>query len=564
MIDHGAVVEALLAARDRGSDDAHLEAKASVRELSKGVWESVSAFANTEGGLLVLGVAEEEGFAPAEGFSASRIVQQVITGMGDGGQPSRLENSPQYEIDRVIFEGREVVALQISPNGPGRRPCFIRDRGMASGAFKRRDDQDIRLSATEIYAMQMESVDSEADRIIVPDASVGDLDQDLVRKLIDRHHGKRVLTGVRTDDQALRRLNVLAAAGGVQLAGLLSVGIYPQQFYPRLFIDVTAHPGRTKADPGAAERFLDRVECDGNLLVAIEDAVKAVAKNLRTVSYVSGESTSRREELEIPRDVLREAIVNAVVHREYSSLFQGTPVTVDVYPDRVEISNPGGLWGGVTVENIDAGISRCRNKVLMQLLLNLPFENGLGPQAEGQGSGVPLIRNRMAQESLPRPEYSVSADRVTLILARHGAGLPDVSRWAEELVDRPLERVERAALAAVRTEGVVSVRALADKAAVDSREAEAVLSSLVREGVLHKRTTGEYDLSQGGRIPTRSELEILETLRGNGEMHIRELADALKKTPNTLRPKLRTLIEDNLIEATAPPQSRNRAYRVVE
>ncbi|MBK9102948.1 MAG: hypothetical protein IPM90_16120 [Austwickia sp.] len=68
------------------------------------------------------------------------------------------------------------------------------------------------------------------------------------------------------------------------------------------------------------------------------------------------------------REVLREAIANAVVHREYHELFRGEPVTVDVYPDRVVVANPGGLWGGKTEENLDDGTSRCRNQTLMQLL----------------------------------------------------------------------------------------------------------------------------------------------------------------------------------------------------
>ena len=91
----------------------------------------------------------------------------------------------------------------------------------------------------------------------------------------------------------------------------------------------------------------------------INDAVNATSRNLRSYSFIEG--IGRKDELEIPSEVLREAIANAVVHREYHPYFQGQPVTVDVYADRIEISNPGGLWGGKTIDNqmdnLDAAIT---------------------------------------------------------------------------------------------------------------------------------------------------------------------------------------------------------------
>ena len=74
--------------------------------------------------------------------------------------------------------------------------------------------------------------------------------------------------------------------------------------------------------------------------------------------------------------VLREAIANAVVHREYDTLFRNDPVNIDVYSDRVEISSPGNLWGGKTLQNLTNGVSRCRNTTLMQLLQKTPLIRG--------------------------------------------------------------------------------------------------------------------------------------------------------------------------------------------
>lgn len=116
------------------------------------------------------------------------------------------------------------------------------------------------------------------------------------------------------------------------------MGTYPQQFYPKLFIDVAVHAGTQKGMAGSL-RFMDRTICEGTLGEMISDAVAAVAKNLRRTSTVQG--VSRVDSLEIPEEVLREAIANAVIHREYGDRFCGQSIAVDVFDDRAEVTNPG-------------------------------------------------------------------------------------------------------------------------------------------------------------------------------------------------------------------------------
>ena len=157
--------------------------------------------------------------------------------------------------------------------------------------------------------------------------------------IIARRRGSRAVSDGISRETAMERLNLIDSKGRARMGGLLVAGAYPQQFFPRLLIDVAVHPGIEKSQPGLP-RFLDRALCDGPMPEAVEDAVGAVARNLRTVSMVKG--VGRHDELEIPLGVLREAIVNAVVHREYHPPFQGQTVNVDVYPDRVTITSPGG------------------------------------------------------------------------------------------------------------------------------------------------------------------------------------------------------------------------------
>ncbi|MGJ5589739.1 AlbA family DNA-binding domain-containing protein, partial [Micrococcus lylae] len=108
--------------------------------MPKDIWETVSAFANTRGGRILLGVSEAGGFVPAEGFDPQRVIDQFVSGMGDGGQPPQLTNPPVYTIERAELEGRPVVAVDIAENDLGRKPCWRTAQGTEKGSYKRVDD----------------------------------------------------------------------------------------------------------------------------------------------------------------------------------------------------------------------------------------------------------------------------------------------------------------------------------------------------------------------------------------------------------------------------------------
>ena len=263
-----AIVERL---RTQHTDDGLVEAKKCERKLSSDIWETVSSFANTGGGLIILGLDESSGFAPVDRFEIDRVRDQFISGMGDGGERAAISPVPRYRLQRSVVEDKPVLLVEIEELDIRSKPCYIVARGIQGGSYKRVDDEDIRLSPTELYELQSALVPSDADGAVVQEASVGDLDDDLIDKVIAVRvrQSPRVLKGVDTREGQLARLNITNSAGAVRLAGLLSVGLYPQQFFPKLTIDVAVHPGDGKSQPGAP-RFLDRQTCDGPLSDCIE------------------------------------------------------------------------------------------------------------------------------------------------------------------------------------------------------------------------------------------------------------------------------------------------------
>jgi len=268
------------------------------------------------------------------------------------------------------------------------------------------------------------------------------------------------------------------------------------------------------------------------------------------------------DEPEIPEIALREAIVNAVMHRDYSPQVQGRQVQIDIYPDRVEVNNPGGLWSDRTVDNIDESRSVSRNPSLANLLSNLPTPSGSMRVAENQGSGIQRMRRGMEGFGLPQPVFDAKIGEFTVTLYRFGILNPDVSNWLNAVAPEST-RKEQIALAIARGLGAVSVRELRKYVGLDSDDARVLLNDLAERGLLKAgRDSDSFVLGVGDFELDETERELVSHLLDVGEASAREIAHRLNVSVNSLRPKLRAMVEDEKIIPTAPPTSRNRKYRL--
>lgn len=529
------IKDAIERLRIQKTDDSNYEAKSCDVKLSVSVWETVSAFANTNGGTLLLGLDESNNFSPTKNFDINKVRDQFIEGIGDGGaNGARLTYPPRYNLERVIVDDNsQILAIKIYENPADKKPCYITAKGDKGGSYKRVDDKDIRMSNDEVYEIENALRPSDIDLSIVKEATKSDLNKDLVENLIARRANSKALRGTTTEDEKLTRLNITDKQGRVRMAGLLTLGNYPQQFFPRLFIDVTAHAGTEKSSTGA-QRFIDREECSGAISEMIEDAVNAVIKNLRVSTFING--VERIEESEIPREVLREAIANAVIHREYHEYFQGQPVSVDIFPDRVVVTNPGGLWGGKTLDNIDDGESKCRNAALMQLAQYAPIEaNRIGAGVvEGQGSGIAFMINEMQAWSLPKPQFIPRLGSFRVILKRAKAKLPSDLNYVNYANRTNCSQITDS-----------------NKNYVDEHNGT--------EQTVENYTQVEHTQSESKRNPLNDDI-LLTLIPVDSTITTPELAELTKKSPETIRRHLRKLIAENKVKALGKVTSKQRKY----
>ena len=273
------IAEVLEHLRVQGNDDARFEAKSCARTIGTSVWESVSAFANTKGGVLLLGISEDGDFSPVPGFDANHIASQFMDGMGDGNpQGARLTNPPEYDVSRCEQNGLSFLVIDIHENGIQHKPCYLTARGPQTGGYRRMDDKDLRLSPTEVFEMTHALTPSSADRMVVPEADVSDLNAEAVDRVLAEHRNSKALRGTDTRLERMTRLNMVNKVGEVRLAGLLAAGQYPQQYYPKLIIDVVEFGGRRGAFEGPLEPF---------------DGVLGIRAGGRGLEYVFGDSGYR-------------------------------------------------------------------------------------------------------------------------------------------------------------------------------------------------------------------------------------------------------------------------------
>ena len=215
------------------------------------------------------------------------------------------------------------------------------------------------------------------------------------------------------------------------MAGLLVAGIFPQRYFPRLQIVFTVYPGTTKAgDPVTGQRYLDSKELVGSIPDMLLDTLSLVQQRMSTGAIVEG--GLRKDVPDYPIVALREAIANALQHRDYSPEGRGTHVQVNMYSDRIEVSNPGGLYGATTVESLGKeGISASRNEFLSRLLTYTPFLDGY--VVENKGTGFMTIESELARALMPPPTVKNSLTFFSLSFEKRRMSKPERSKRPNSL-----------------------------------------------------------------------------------------------------------------------------------
>ncbi len=566
------------AVRRRQTDFSTVEVKAAGGGLPKSARETLSAFSNDRGGTLILGLAEEHGFAPAADFRATKIRDDLASLCSDAFEPP-----VRAEIDIADVDGAPVVVATVPEMDAAAKPCYVKAKGMSAGSYTRGGDGDRLLTQYEIFLLHSNRGQPRDDHDIVDRATTADLDPDATDRLLRRVRQREPRPFQSVDDEtALLRLGVLRRTDkglGVTLAGLLTLGTWPQEFFPQLCVTFVAVPAPSKDTvPDGAPRFTDNATIRGPMPQMIEETVRAILRNTRTAGYVGG--VGRRDVGEYPVEALREAVTNALAHRDYSPLARGTQVQVELFADRLVVRSPGGLFGTVTPDDLgQEGVSSSRNGYLMPLLADIYLPGTDQVVADNRGSGIPDMLARLRRADLTLPTFDSRLTRFTVTFPKHTLVTGEVLRWIEGLAEPGLSRAQVSALALLREGRRVSNGTLR-QLGLDSRDATQALADLVTRGLAHKvggRRYAEYLLdTERLEQPALFEVQpegVSTRQRYDRSEQIAELfADGRPLTASDVAARtgigiamtnryLSRLVAAQRLEATAPARSPLRAYR---
>jgi ATP-dependent DNA helicase RecG len=368
-------------------------------------------------------------------------------------------------------------------------------------------------------------------------------------------------------------LQVLTADDRVTLAGLLCFGRFPQHWFPSLAITFVHYPGNQPDQLGpGGERFLDDRRFDGPLPAALDDALNTIVRSMKKRSLIQG--LLRQEIPEYPPEAVREALVNAVAHRDYSPLARGSQVQVQMYQSRLEIRNPGGLFGPVNEDNLgEPGVQATRNQHLIQLL------EDLGP-AENRGTGIITMMRAMRQAQMSPPELEDHRTHFRVVFS-NTTMLDDATvEWLNRFSSLGLNENQRLALAYTLHQKEITNSIFCRLTGTDSRAATAELQELVLKGLLQSlgsRRWTTYRLSQqvldlaGERaLPPKDratlsdrQKRILEMIAERGPVSAKAISDALTIPRRAVNYELSKLTVAGLIQLTTDdPRDSRTEYRI--
>ena len=266
----------------------------------------------------------------------------------------------------------------------------------------------------------------------VAGATRAELDEDVIRDYLQRRTARLGRDLGQSEDELLAAVGALNGRGEPTVAGMLLFGREPQFFIPQSGLIYVRFAGLEPRGPGGLPGYSRREECNGPLARVIEHAWSILLQEMRGEAVVRG--LQREDRMVYPPFAVREALVNAVCHRDYR--LSGRRVEIRQFDDRMEIFSPGGLPGYITLDNIvDEHFSRNPR------LVNGLFEWGY---IEELGLGVDRMIEEMVRAGSTPPEFRATPYSFTVILRRpagtqYRAAVPE---WEGRMNERQIRALQ--------------------------------------------------------------------------------------------------------------------------
>jgi len=341
-------------------------------KFDKEAIETATAFANTNGGVILIGINNK---GKIKGVSIGKeTLKEWVNKISQATEPILIP-----EIEKHSIEGKDIVEIIIkeSPIKPVayKGICFLRIK-----------NSNRKLSPKEVSEFHLQTTGSSWDSYLAKDADLEDIDLKKVEdyiKLANETGRKKIKE---KPLEVLRKLE-LVKNNKPTWASILLFGKEPQRFVSQAKI----HCGRFKDET----TIIDDSLIDGTIIGQVDKALEFIKRHLKLKFEITGKPR-RKEEWEYPLDALREAVINAICHRDYT---EPSEIQVRIYDDKLIIWSSGKLPLGITLEDLHKPHkSVLRNKLIAQVFFDIAF-------IEKWGSGIQRIIQSCLKQGLPEPKF---------------------------------------------------------------------------------------------------------------------------------------------------------------
>ena len=358
----------------------NVEYKVTLPDKSEKYMKTIVAFANTQGGKLIVGIDDKtHEIVGVENEILFQVMDGIANAISDSCVPQIIP-----DIEPQTVDGKTVIVVSVEAGK--NRPYYLKSKGKENGTYIRVAGTSRQAFPEKIRELEMEGARISWDELTCVGYSVSDEATERLCQDIENFRKKAGMTEHSVKKEQLINWKILKQSEG-QVMATNAYALLTSDYFPFSKTQCAVFKGTDRAV------FLDKREFTGPIYAQIESAVDFVLRNIRLGARIDG--LVRKEKYELPLEAIREMIINAHCHR---NLLDESCIQVAVYDDRLEVTSPGGLYNGLTYEEVMNGHSKIRNKAIA----NIFSQMGL---VEAWGSGIKRILNAAKEYGLLEPKF---------------------------------------------------------------------------------------------------------------------------------------------------------------
>ena len=391
----------ILLSREEGKN---LEFKENTSSLQP-IVRTIVAFANTAGGVIVIGVQDKT--KKVIGVANILLEEERLTNIiAESIQPLLI---PDIQIQS--FRNRELLVIHV-PHMIG--PFYLKSAGLERGTYIRLGSSNRLADHETILSLQMLAKNISFDELPYIGSSLSDLNETLIAKQLSYKFSNVTRQQYSSLGILTRRGNQLIPTHG----GILLFAKNRLDWFPDSLIRCVYFSGETRVD------IVDQLDIKSSLIDAIDEILMFIRRHTRVGAKIG---TIKREDIyQYPPQALREAIINALVHANYA--IKGSSTQVAIFSNRIEITNPGGLPYGQTIQLALSGVSLMRNRMMGRIFREIEL-------IERLGTGLKRIIEAYRQNGLQQPEFQDMDTYFRVILYSVDKKAQPILSWQKELLE---------------------------------------------------------------------------------------------------------------------------------